>query len=234
VDGRVPVQSGPEAVRLLYRHSQHDPYEERPMELGQSYREWTTTLGAAEVHNGFWYKVAGGDDETEEQRVLVRSTPLVTGFDVSYHYRPYLKWRDRTSTDPNLQDLRGTAVDLRVHTNRAVREGQLTQSGERPISGELIPDQPQSLRFKFVLEKDNSYQIWFTSSDGERNSEPVPYAIRVTPDQPPQLELTKPGQDSQIPANGTLQLEGSASDDFGIAGMTLKLKLADNAQVQAK
>src|SRR5207245_700932 len=106
---------------------------------------------------------------------------------------------------------RGTKVKLLARTNRTVKDGVLAIEGQKPIAAELVADDPQALRFQLVLENDASYRIWFRSVDGERNLEPMAYTIRVLHDQPPQVELTKPGQDSQLPANGVLRLEGAAS-----------------------
>src|SRR5262249_50099222 len=46
-------------------------------------------------------------------------------------------------------------------------------------------------------------------------------------DHPPQVVLTKPGQDVELPANGTLELAGSASDDIGVKSVTLRLAVKD-------
>ena len=53
----------------------------------------------------------------------VRSSPLIEGFEVVYHFRPYLRFRDQTATNPNLEGLRGTEVTLTARTNRIVRDG---------------------------------------------------------------------------------------------------------------
>lgn len=235
VEGRVPESSSSEALRLLYRYNRSDPYQSRLLEPGDSSRQWVTNLLAPEVHNGFWYKVAGGDAETAEYRVQVRSTPLLTGFDVTYHYRPYLGWPDRTTHDQNLQDLRGTEVTLLARTNRTVKDGELGIEGQKnAIAGELVPEDPQALRFRLRLEKDGSYRIRFQSVEDERNLDPMPYTIRVLQDHPPQVELAKPGEDIELPANGVLHLKGSASDDFGIASLNLRMKLENGAKLQAK
>src|SRR5262249_3696085 len=63
VAGRIPDPSKPDALRLLYRYSPSDPYEERLLQAEGSAYEWGTTVLASEVHNGFWYKIAGGDTE---------------------------------------------------------------------------------------------------------------------------------------------------------------------------
>jgi hypothetical protein len=234
VEGRIPEASSPQALRLLYRYNPGDPYQTRPLERGESSWEWFTNLLASEVHNGFWYRVAGGDVQTPEYRVQVRSSPLFTGFDVAYHYRPYLDWPDRRTHDQNLQDLRGTEVTLLARTNRTVSDGQLVIDGQKPIAAELVAEDPQALRFHLRLEKDGTYRIRFRSVEAERNIDPMAYTIRVLLDHPPQIELTKPGEDSQLPANGVLHLEGSASDDFGLVSLNLRMKMEEGTLLKAK
>jgi collagen type III alpha len=229
VDGRVPDQNSSEALKLLYRYSQSDPYEQRLLEAGESHRVWNTTMLAPDVHNGFWYKFTGGDAETAEHHVATRSAPLVANVDVTYHYRPYLKWPDRHNHDPNLQALEGTDVALTVHTNRHVREGSLSVKDGATVTGTLVPSDTQALRFHLVLEKDGSYEVSFLSLEGERNARSLPYSIRVEHDSPPQVEITQPGADVTLPANGVLRLAGAASDDFGLTSLVLRMNFANDA-----
>jgi collagen type III alpha len=260
VDGRVPQPGKPDAIRLLFHYQPGDPYEERPLERENS-DQWTMTLPAFQVQNGFWYKVAGGDTETPEYRVQVRATPLINGFDATYHYRPYLGWRDDTTHDPNLRALRGTEVRLVAHTNRTVRvkdsrlewevaaptpgpgaagsekrpaveAAKLPEAGKKAIAAAAVPDDPQALAFRFVLEESGKYRVWFTSTEGESNTEPMAYSVQVLPDHAPQVELTKPGQDVRLPVNGLLQLEGVANDDIGVKSLTLQLRLAGGPELR--
>jgi hypothetical protein len=234
VEGKIPDPAKPDALRLLYRHNPADPYEEKLLKRGDSSREWEITVPPAQVHNGLWYKVTGGDAETPEYRVQVRSTPLVTGFEVTYHYRKYLGWRPETTRDPNLQGPRGTEVVLVARTNRPVKQGELTIGNEPPIPAETVPEDRQALRFRLVLEKEGAYRVWFTSVEGERNTDPRPYTIRVFADQVPKVELTEPGRDIQLPVNGLLRLAGSATDDFGLTVLTLRMQVAGGPALQPK
>lgn len=95
-------------MKLLYRYRQNDPYEARPLEVENPHdgRRWVTTIPAFQVQNGFWYRISGGDDQTDEYRVDVRSQPLITRYEAIYHYRPYLHYPDSTQNDPNLKALR--------------------------------------------------------------------------------------------------------------------------------
>jgi hypothetical protein len=218
----------PDSLRFLFRYQQTDPYVERTMDPGET-RQWLLTIQNFEVYNGFWYKVAGGDAETEEYRVNVRATPLITGFEATYHHRPYTHLPDISSDDPNLKGLRGTEVQLVARTNRKIRFGP--QSGlmfpelpEKSLVAEPARGDPQAMQFRLVLDKDATYQISFISDEGESNT-PIFYSIKVQPDNAPVVVLTKPEQEMiSLPANGVLSLEGSATDDFGITGFTLRMQ----------
>src|SRR5262249_33200754 len=161
----------------------------RLLEPGRNTYEWTTRVPANQVQNGFYYHVTGGDGRTPEHRIQVRSSPLVSHFDVTYTFRPYLRWQPLKTADPNLKAMRGTEVATAAHTTRRVREGRLQIDGEaKPIAAELSAEQPQALKFKLPpLEKDGLYRIWFTSDEGESNTDPLPYKIEVLRDQVPEV-----------------------------------------------
>jgi hypothetical protein len=239
VDGRVPDPGKSDALRLLFHYQQGDPYEDRPLERDAG-AEWTTTLPAFQVQNGFWYKVAGGDTETAEYRVQVRATPLIEGFEATYHYRPYLGWRDDTTRDPNLRSLRGTEVALVAHTNRTVRvkdsrlELELAEGAKKVVPAEAVADDPQAFLFRLVLDESGKYRVWFTSAEGESNTDPPAYTVQVLTDHEPRVELTKPGQNVTLPANGVLRLEGLATDDIGLKGMTLQMQVKGGPKLRAK
>ncbi|MBV9122239.1 MAG: hypothetical protein JO112_02620, partial [Planctomycetes bacterium] len=225
VEGKIPDPRNADALKVLYRYRQDEPYQEQPLERGDG-SQWTAMVPAFQVHNGFWYKITGGAAETPEYRVQVRSIPLLTSFDVTYHFRPYLYMADQTTQDPNLEGLRGTAVTLLAHTNRRVKEGHLQIADDkRDFAAERVPEDPQALRFHLVLEKNATYRIWFTAEEGDHNNDPMPYTIKVLADSPPRVTLTQPGQDIHLPANGILRLRGAANDDFGITRLVLQKKL---------
>lgn len=232
ITGYVPKTNRPDSARLLYRYHQEDPPEAKPLERDGN--QWVTQMPAFQVHSGFWYRIAAGDNETPEHHVQVRATPLISEILVTYHFRTYLAWPDVTTREPNLEAPRGTEVTLLVRTNRLVREGKIdytSEQGTTPIAGEPVgKDDPQALRFKFTLDPSGIYRIWFTSIEDERNTDPIPYKIRTTIDQPPQVEVLKP-QDTKLPLNGVLRIEGRAVDDFGITGMTLRMQLNADHQL---
>jgi hypothetical protein len=232
VTGKLPDPKGPEAVRLLYRYQEGAPYQERLL-TPESGAEWATTVAPIDVQNGFWYKVAGGDCETREHRVSVRSAPLITGFEAGYHYRPYVARADEVRTERKIEALRGTEVTVLVRTNRAIKEARLDFEA-KSLAGERLAEDGRAFRVRLVLDEPGQYRVVFTSQDGETYADPKLYPVVVIADQPPKVELTKPGQDVRLPANAVLQLEGQASDDVGVKSLTLRARLVGGAKLKAK
>ena len=239
VNGRIPAVNKSDSIRLQIRRNLDDPnYEDIPLEQSShNQSEWSILVPPHTVSNGFYYRVVGGDDATPEFRIKTHAPPSISRFEGLLKYRPYLRWDPRKTIDPNIEDYVGTEVTLDAYTNRTVREGRLLIDGaNKPIAAELVPGQPEAMRFKFKIERDAKYRIWFTSAEDETNSDPLPYTIKALRDQIPEVAFTKPedlakpvAEDLKIPADGTLKLEGFAQDDFGITKMTLRMKLDDAA-----
>jgi hypothetical protein len=225
VNGKVPDPKAPDAVKLLYRYDEGDPWLERPL-IQEPSREWTASLSNIEVKNGFWYKITGGDAVTEEYRVSVRAAPAILDFLAAYHYRPYVSRADELSRERDLKALRGTEVLLHVTTNRTLRDGRLNFEGKAKfVQGEVDPKDPHILLVRFVLDEDGQYRLYFTSTENEAYIDPVSYTVTAIPDQPPVVELTKPGEDARLPADALLHLEGKASDDIGVRELVLRMRV---------
>lgn len=235
VDGRVPDANKPDAVRLLLRYNQNDPvYHERPMERGDGDREWVYRVHGFDLQNGFWYKIAGGDDETKEFRVQVRSSPLITGWELKYRYRPYLVKPNEVTDKPDIEAIRGTEVTVRARTNRTVKDGWLQIDDDtkpKPLPAFVDGD---TVQFKFIVERDGNYRVRFTSAEDEASGDSLRYTIKALPDLAPEVRLTEPGKDITLPANGVLSVAGSATDDHGLAKLTLRMKIKGGNELYPK
>ena len=125
VQGKNPLPSSDDSVKLRIRYNRPIPPGKNAGSTTAPIREWAVRVPSVAVQNGFVYQIVGGDAATPEHRVMVRSSPLIDGFNVVYRFRPYLRFRDQETTKPNLEGLRGTEVTLTVQTNRTVRDGWL-------------------------------------------------------------------------------------------------------------
>jgi hypothetical protein len=236
VDGKVPDPKKADALKLLLRYQDEEPYQERLL-VPDSGSEWSVTVPAIDVQSGFWYRISGGDAITPEYRIRVRSTPLITDFLATYQPPAYTARTEVVRRERKLEGLYGTKVNLRVRTNRPLQEAALLfdgKEGREKVRGERLADEPNGFRVVLPLEQAGQYRLQFTAADGEIFTDSLAYPVVVFPDLPPKVELTKPGKDSQLPANGVLQVEGQASDDIGVKSLTLQMRLLAGIRLQPK
>ncbi|AWM37910.1 hypothetical protein GobsT_40250 [Gemmata obscuriglobus] len=228
IGGKVPSTDSPERVRLLIRHNPADPnYIEVPMVEAETSRDFELRVPNHHVQNGFWYKVAAGDDQTDEYKVTVRSLPLFTHFQATYESPKYLRRKAETISSPLIQGYRGTTVTLTAQTNHDVRDGAMViEPGGTVVPGTTTADDPKALQFRFKLKESGRYRLTYTTTDGEKSAEPFVSTIVVQNDAAPTLVIDKPEEEEvTVPANGQLAIDGKVGDDFGVDTITLKMRL---------
>lgn len=249
VGGRIPDPNDADRVRVLIRHNPNDPtYIPVPMEPGESKRDWQVKLQDYHVQNGFWYKVAAGDAETPEYRVTVHSLPLVESVEVGYRYPAYLNAKPGVRKDPRIEAPRGTLVTITARSSklkspegearREVKDARLVidfpadpETGA-PAESVTVPwskvdGEPDAMRFTFRVTRRATYRILFTTTTGDKNPDPQPDEIHVTPDDKPQPVIVKPAENPvAVAANGQLAVDGTVTDDHGIDTVTLKMRVA--------
>ena len=171
------------------------------------------------VQNGFWYKVAGGDAETPEYKVTVRSLPLFTDFQATYEYPKYLRRKNETATDHMITRYRGTTVTLvGTHQPRCPRRRHDHRAGQRARHRHgAYPANP--IAFSSCS---SSTEAASTSSPSPRPTASASpnrssRTITVIADQAPQVVINKPEEEeTTAPTNGHLAIDGKVGDDFGI------------------
>jgi collagen type III alpha len=231
VGGSIPEPNGPDRVRLRVRYNPAAPeFDELPLEPGGSAREWVLRVPQGVVQNGFWYRVAGGDAETTEHRVAVRSRPLFREYEVRYVYPAYTRLKPEVAREPALWAYPGTEVTITARTNRQVKRGWLQIDGRSDlIPGQLVGEARDSLQFKLTMpRKSGTYRLGFTSADDEP-SEPTPaYPIKVAADLAPLATITAPAEEEiTLPPSGLLKVDGTLSDDFGLTSATLQMRVSE-------
>ena len=225
VEGQIPDPRRADALRLQWRYNPQEPYQERPLQPQESTHEWGSILSVSDVHEGFFYKITGGDAETPEYQVIVRASPKIEEFQATYHYRDHVGKVDEIRRDRKIEALRGTEVTLRVQTNRQVKSAQMIlDANKQSLPGIVLADDPRTFTVNFVVGESGLYRLSFQSAEDETYTDNVLYPIISIRDQAPIVEITRPGKDIEMAVNGLLTVEGKASDDIGVKTLTLQLK----------
>jgi hypothetical protein len=204
----IPVANDPEAIRFQFPLTKNGRYQ----------ISFITTEGHSNP-DPQWYTIS-----------LVDPQPVIRFFDVTYDFPKYLRFDPTTVVlrEPNLEVNLGTAVTLVANANRPIRKAQLELNGVA-IAGQPVDGEPLQAKFKLPpILKDSTYRVWFTpdTNVGEPDSKPRTFTIRVITDKNPEVDITNPQQIvSEIPANGSLPVEGIATDDHGVAKVILHLEV---------
>jgi hypothetical protein len=180
-----------------------------------------------------WFTTPEGDKNQDPARLrlgVIDPKPVVREFDLQYDYPAYLRFKPMTAAgvrDPEIEAPRGTRVTVTAKTTRAVKDAKIELPGLPPVAGELVADQPTWVRFKLPpIDKDATGSLTFTPNSAENPSAPRSIPIRALIDEAPRVEIKLPEPDTvDIPANGTLTLEGLATDDHGVDKLTLRMKV---------
>ncbi|MGL4423589.1 MAG: hypothetical protein ACRCZF_23230, partial [Gemmataceae bacterium] len=236
IDGRIPDATAEDRVRVKLRYQPDaDSYEEVDLQPGDSNRDWEAKLPDHLVQNGFWYHIVGGDGQTPEHRLQVRSRPLIQRDSVRYEYPNYLRLNPEVTTEPQLEGFRGTQVTLEASTNRSLARGEMYLQGQ-PVSipAEIVGEKKETLRFRITLRENGLYRLMFTSTDGETSTDTPAAAIRVLVDEAPIVRIQTPAtEDITLPPTDRLTLDATVGDDFGIDQVIWRFRRADNKQALA-
>ncbi|WP_020473981.1 hypothetical protein [Zavarzinella formosa] len=188
VRGRIPQPNSGESVRLRLWYNPEDPetFEERPLTVSETdKRQFELTIPPRQVRMGFRYRILAGNTQTPEYTVTCKIIPEFTGFDVNYEYPTYLKRPAEQNNDPNLLAPYASTATLIVHTNRDVKNGHIEIDGQaRTIDGQLIEGQTDSIKFAVPFEKESQYRVWFTTTEGDKNSDPKRFRLAVIDPKP--------------------------------------------------
>ena len=212
----IPVENDPEAIRFHF-----------PMTRNGRYRIRFVTTEGHKNPDPQWFRIS-----------LVDPKPVIRFFDVTYDYPKYLRY-DKVSVvlrEPKLEVNRGTEVTLVANTNRPIKQAHIQMDGvAKPIMGELVEGQPMQAKFKLgALMKDGAYRVGYQPATDEPAILTPAYSIQIITDEAPKVEITKPEPlIVEVSANGTLGVEGVATDDHGLAKMNLRFEVVAPAPNRA-
>jgi len=174
----------------------------------------------------FSYYVKAGNVQSNTFRIEVLDIPAVRRYSVSYHYPAYTKLKAELDSVSygNISALKHTMVTLSIDTNIAVREAKMNFSdGQSKI---LQPVSDKSFVTQLQVLEPLTWYLELTDALGRKNT-PEEKLIEVIPDNPPEIAIPEPGDDTILNQNMLLAMRIVASDDFGLKNLLLKYQVND-------
>ena len=174
------------------------------------------------------YRVFAGDAVTKKFRLQAVARPHVVKFAKTFTYPAYVQLGNREVTEENgdLVALEGTEVALRLEPNQKIGEAELrVEQGKKSFTVPLALEEGR-LVGRLSLKSSGTYRVHLTGAEtGFENKFSPEYELRAEPDLVPQVELAAPKQDLILPANEIVEVQGTASDDQGLAKVAQLVKI---------
>lgn len=223
VRGRVP-----EEVRLVYRSPDtRREIRETMKPTPQGRYEFTFPEVAATL--SFWLE--GGDERTDRRTIRVIPRPTISKIVAAYEFPAYSRVPPKRVESGQIAGLEGTKVVVLFTASKPLRKAAVAFGEGQPR--ELKLDSPTTFRLDLTLERDDTYSVHLEDTDGLTEPAAARYAIRVTPDQPPDVRLGEPGKDLVLTAQGRTKLGFVVTDDFGLTEVQLLYRVGGQGEFAA-
>lgn len=190
------------------------------------------------------YYVAGGNAQSETYIINVYEMPRITAIDVSYTYPEYTKLQPVVQEGTgDIMAVVGTIAQVRAMTNKGIAEATLTVEDKEWLTKvELLTKvEPKpmaitdgrTLTHELTVLENAKYTINLICVDGFNNQEPIEYTITAIKDEAPKVVIKKPGRDIKATKIEEVQIIAEATDDFGVANITLKYAVGSEKERDA-
>lgn len=194
------------------------------------------------VTSNFQFFARGGDDETGDRLVLVRTIhpPLVAQVKAELRAPAYTRRPVVVQTGGSIETLIGTKVQVSVQATTAVTNAALVflESGQRiPLAPQAMTDDAGTVTLlvgDFVVERSDRYQVELIGDGGLRNPNPGTYPVTALQDYAPVGRWLQPDDEANTPLlpEGILCIRGEARDDFGLQKGTLQIDAGQDRTTQ--
>ncbi len=175
------------------------------------------------ISSPFEYYVKAEGIESEHYKIDVVNKPFILSLDLTLNPPAYTKLNSSVQKDNgNINAIKGTKVSLRILSNKELNNAYLL------FNDSLKQDLKVNNSFvegAFVVKENSNYQIILVDKQGNKNENPVKYAIEVIQDNNPEIEVITPNKDINLPQDNKVALIVKIKDDFGFTRLNLNYKL---------
>lgn len=184
------------------------------------------------------YHLRLNDTTSGRFRVEVLQKPFVESIDLEYRYPRYTGIEDKSeigSTSGSIEAPVGTYVKVRAHVSRPVIAGEIRFAGGSDKAVTLTAlERGRVVEGLLYVHRDRSYSFYLVDPSERGSQETGLRQIRAVADRKPAIDIISPPTDGSASPGETLTLAARASDDYGLAKVTLWMKRNDEKPVVLK
>jgi hypothetical protein len=181
------------------------------------------------------YQVAGSDAVSPEYALRSFIPPEIKDLKIQVRFPDYTRLKPAEQSDPNLSVVRASHLLFRVTSSDKVTHARLRFANQPTLA--LASDSKYLWTAGLSPTNDFYYWVELTDAAGHKGGNEKPYHVKVSPDEPPKVEIVDPGMDVRADPTNKVGLKITVSDDFGVENIKLvfqKLGEAEQTTVCAK
>jgi hypothetical protein len=184
----------------------------------------------------FTYRVRLNDGISESYRVQVEPQPTLVSLKCVQHYPAYTGLPATPRALGDLTLLAGSRLQVDGIATKPLQQAKARLTGVNQELPLLVDERnPRNLSGTLTIPAGGltGFAVALRDQRGLRSRDEVVYRVDIIPDRPPIVSLNYPTRKEElVTAQGQLLLAFEASDDYGIAEVTIHYKLAGTEEVK--
>jgi hypothetical protein len=176
-------------------------------------------------------EVRGGDAWLRPLRLDVVDPPALATLAISARLPEYLGGGTRSAPAARIVQLpRGSSVEIEITATKPLASATMTvvaDGEETPIAtlaGGSPPGRTLVGRIEGIVGE-QTIGARLTDTHGLPNREPITFVLSAVPDEPPRVAARLRGISSAVVPRGRLPVQGTITDDHGLAAAAIRLRL---------
>jgi hypothetical protein len=150
--------------------------------------------------------------------------PLVNEIQIEIQ-PPFYTKLPRRFLDLNIGDIityPGSIINISGLASKNLKTAEIVFSDEEKSKCKI---RNNKFYYTFTISSDKSYYLNISDMENLYNQSPIEYSITVLVDQYPYVEISEPGEDIEISADGAVNLLIEGNDDFGFKSLYLNYQI---------
>src|SRR5688572_222691 len=180
----------------------------------------------AHLKRSLSYRAASGAFSSPTYSAEAIDPPEIGNLQLTVYPPAYTGLGATSSTSGNIEGLKGSNLRINAISTKDIVKAEIVLGDGKRVPLKI---DGRKLQGNLVLFQSQQYQILVEDRHGFRNS-PISYDLKVKPDGFPTIDLLRPTEDLEINGDEMLTLEYSARDDFGLAEVTLSVKVGERQE----
>ena len=209
---------------LRWRPRQQTKFEEQQL-AADSTGVFAATLSAVRASTEYYAEFL--NEESDRFFLTVVDRPVIRSLRLRLDYPPYTRLASQIQDEfvGDVAALAGTSISLAGTASKELQKGKIVFHADSSLP---LAIRSEHFSARFPLINETQYTVELADPENLTNADPVPYRLRVMPDEPPTIAILQPESVIDIAGVSSVPLLMQIKDDFGFSALRLGYRIAQS------